>query len=114
MIGLAIQVVNNAGIVFNNALLSRVQPDMPFWKRLVRSLPSLIFVVVWLALTFRLISVYSDLVKSEGSEITIAFLGAVFVKTLVFPAIKALVTGKVVKWLLRWIRDGGSKPPPQS
>jgi hypothetical protein len=44
-------------------------------------------------------------------SITIAFVGALLVKTFLIPLIKGIVTGALFKFFMRWLR--GDKPKPR-
>lgn len=49
---------------------------------------------------------YFTWVGAGQSSVTIAFVGGLFVKTFLIPLIKALVTGTLLKWFMKWLHGG--------
>lgn len=49
-------------------------------------------------------------IQAHNASISVAFVGGILVKTLVFPLVKGLVTGTLFKKLLEWVRRDDDKP----
>ncbi len=110
LVGLSLAYINNERL---RPLIDAVIAMPSFVQRVVVQLYkvavyALIFALVMLPLAgvgygiFR----YLTWVGAGQREVTIAFVGALLVKTFLIPFIKGIVTGALFKWFMNWLRGG--------
>jgi hypothetical protein len=103
--GILVQMAMTGVAGASNALEPKPRPDLPRGKRLLLRLRYYVFNSAVVILGAILVARYLDWIQSEQRAITIAFVGALLVKSIVLPGVKTLIMGKAAKRLWHWIQD---------
>jgi hypothetical protein len=75
-------------------------------------LTSVFFIVIFgfpLLVMLLALSFYLNVASAGKQSVTVGFVGALLVKTFLFPLIKGIVTGAIFMWFKNWLRGGKAK-----